>query len=67
MSKLKEKIKEDIKELKRNQIRGLLNQCKPEQVKFFNRMFGNIDEMPEKAMDDAYRLCEATVKKNKLT
>jgi hypothetical protein len=52
-------------EFKREQLRGVLNQCTPEQIAFFNRMYKSIDLIPEEKMDRAYEQCIATIEKNR--
>ena len=52
-------------EYKREQLRGILYQCTPEQVAFFNRMYKSIDDIPDSKMDWAYQQCLSTIEKNK--
>lgn len=51
-------------EYKRELLREVLNQCTPEQIDLFNRMYKSIDEIPDEKMDWAYQQCLNTIKKN---
>jgi len=53
-----------VKEVKRGMVRELLEQCTPDQIKFFNRMYGSIEKISEANMRHAYRQCKATIAKN---
>ncbi len=55
---------EKSKEYKRELIHEILVQCTEEQKKFFNRMYGSIETIPEDKMKHAYSQCERTLLKN---
>ena len=58
-------LTDKFRELKREELRKVLNQCYPDQIKLFNRMYGSIDKIPESKMDWAYQQCTRTLEKNK--
>ena len=49
---------------KRDIIHQLLKECSLEQANLFGRLFGEIDAIPERCLDNAITLCERTVSKN---
>ena len=58
-------LSDKFTEIKREELRKVLEQCSPEQIKLFNRMYGSIEKIPESKMDWAYQQCERTLAKNK--
>ena len=54
-----------IDDFKKEQLRLLLNQCTSEQINFFNRMYGSIDEIKQEKILHAIRQCERQIEKNK--
>jgi hypothetical protein len=54
-----------VYDFKKELIRELLSRCTNEQVDFFNRMYGSIDDIPEEKMRHAYSQCKTTVHKNR--
>ena len=59
------KLTDKFREIKREELRQLLEQCSANQIALFNRMYGSIDRIPESKMDGAYEQCTRTLEKNK--
>jgi hypothetical protein len=55
---------EIIERFERSLLQQLLSHCKPEQVDFFNRLYGSVDEIPLEKIPRAFEQCEATIKNN---
>lgn len=49
----------------RDHLKSLLDQCNPEQINLFNRMYKSADEIPYSKIDWAISQCERTIEKNK--
>jgi hypothetical protein len=58
------KALKEIQEFRHQKLRDLLNQCTDKQKKFFNRMYGSVDTIPDEKIDWAIQQCENTIKKN---
>ena len=53
-----------VEEFERNELKSLLDQCKPEQIAFFNRLYGSIETIPSEKIPRAIEQCEQTIAKN---
>lgn len=56
----------EIEEFKRSLLKKLLSQCNEKQVDFFNRLYGSVEEIPERMILNAIRQIERTIEKNLL-
>lgn len=54
-------FKSKVFELKRKLIKEYLDQCTPDQITLFNRMYGSLDKIPEDKTEHAYCQCRRTV------
>lgn len=63
-TRTKSKFDLEIREIKREKIRELLDQCTKDQVTFFNRMYGNIETIQENDMSWAYSQVKRTLDQN---
>lgn len=55
----------DTEEIGKDELQKLLEQCTDEQVLTFDRLYGPVDDIPIERINEAIRLCERTIAKNK--
>lgn len=53
-----------VLEFKRALIKELLGKCSKSQLAFFNRLYGNIDEIPDERAKNAWLICKRTITLN---
>ena len=59
------KTLKEIENFKRQKLKELYNMCTIPQQKFFNKMYGSLDDVPEENINWAIQQCERTIEKNK--
>lgn len=57
-------MRNDVQEFLRNKIRNYLSQLTEEQVKFFNRIYKSVEDVPVDRLELAADQCERTIKNN---
>ena len=50
----------------RQALKDLLSECKPEQIEFFNRLYGSVETIDAHKIIRATRQIEQTLLKNKI-
>lgn len=57
-------MKDEFEERVRKIVHEKLLECSDEQIKFFNRMYGDIEKLSLEKMRTAYYQCVRTIKEN---
>ncbi len=61
MGQILDDIQAAVLALKRQKLKELCDQLKPEQLDLFNKAFGNIELLPERTLNTAIDLVERTI------
>ena len=64
MIMIKDPFDVKVEEFKRNELRKLYVQLTEKQQKFFNRLWGSVDKIPEDKIHIGVSQCEKTIVKN---
>ena len=54
-----------VDKFQRDELKRLLSRCTEKQIKFFNRIYGNVNKLPQEKIPRTFQQIEATLKINR--